>query len=595
MVQPSPCLVANSGCRVLALAVYGGKKVQDQAFDWNTILGDVGVRHHPFYGQLEQADFSGVISRLQQGPGPYHTLANYLIYGAAAVLGREQQASCEALAYHGRLNTKTKAVSLYFWAEEAIAHQQYQTAEGLIVPLLEAYPKDPFLNAMMATCCFYSQDLTRGWPYLNRGLESAPRHKALNSLLCRYLLGDGDLAIAARAASTLLEIEPNDPVAFNTLSRVAPDDVDASLLERFEARALDHTLGPVTCAGIFFDLGRIYEARQNYDRAFDAVSRANDCMKTIPAMAGQIFDADQEYEKFEQRSALFDKLEPCALPTGLTPVFIIGLPRTGSTLLDQALSAHPATIGLGEDEIIPRIVQEAEDLLTAGKVTDAQRRLRVWKARFADHARQKAGDLNLAADLNGETAREKPVRFVVDKMLGNSRHLGFLAKLFPEAVFLNSCRDVMDVGLSIFFSPLHRANIYATNLGTIGDYIALEARVMDFWAQRGLFPRPVHYESLVDAFEPTLRSVMDHIGMEWHQDCLRFHRLKRPVYTYSAHQVRRKIYRQSVGRWRHYENQLKPLADALVSGGITTGDSDQGRPVSAVQGLPSAEPVRLPY
>ncbi len=575
--------MANSGCRVLTLAIYGGKKVQDQAFDWNTILCDVGVRHHHLYPQLDRAEFSDVISRLQQGSGPFDTLANYLIYGAAAVLGREQKASGEALAYHARLNTKTKAVSLYFWAEEAIAHQQYQTAEGLIAPLLEAYPADPFLNAMMASCCFYSQELTRGWPHLKQGLESAPRNTALNSLLCRYLIGDGDLPAAEKAASGLLDIEPNDPVAFNTLSRVAPEAIDARLMERFERCAHDPALGPITSAGIFFDLGRVYEAHQNYDQAFGAVCKANECMKTIPAIAGQIFDADQEYAQFEHQTALFDKLEPCSLPTGLTPVFIIGLPRTGSTLLDQALSAHPSTVSLGEDEIIPRIVQEAEALLKTGKVTDAQRQLRVWKARFADHARQKAAELTLAEGASDTATHAKPVRFVIDKMLGNSRHLEFLTKLFPEAIFINSCRNTMDVGLSIFFSPLHRANIYATDLSTIGDYIALEARVMAFWARRGLSPRVVQYEGLVDAFEPTLRSVMDYIGMDWHEDCLRFHQMKRPVYTYSAHQVRKKIYRQSIGRWRHYEAHLKPLADALLSGGLAADGGDAAPLSSALQ------------
>lgn len=531
--------------------------MQSQAFDWNTILSDVGVRRHPIYSQLEQADFSGVIRQFDHRFDRYGTLANYLIFGAAAVLGRDQQASADALTYHGRLNTKTKAVTLYFWAEEAVAHQQYQTAEGFVAPLLEAYPSDPFLNALMATCCFYSQELPRGWPYLEQGLANAPKHKGLNSLLCRFLLGDGDLQAAEDAAWKLLSIDPIDPVAFNTLSRVAPENIDDRLLERFELRALDGAVGAVTSAGILFDLGRIYEARGNYERAFDAVTRANSRMKAIPQTAGQMFDARHEYEQFETRTTLFDKLEPCRLPTGLTPVFIIGLPRTGSTLLDQALSAHPATIGLGEDDIIPRIANEAEALLVANRVTDAQRRMRQWKSQFVDHAIAKAGEQKQSG------AKGQRLRFVVDKMLGNSRHLGFLAKLFPEAVFINSCRHDMDVGLSIYFSPLHRANSYATDLGSIGEFILLENRIIAHWQRRGLRVLPVVYERLVDNFEQTLRQTMKQIGMNWHDDCLQFHRQKRPVYTYSAHQVRQKVYRKSKERWLHYRAQLAPLQAVL--------------------------------
>lgn len=530
--------------------------MQSQAFDWNGILREVGVRFHPLYPQLEKANFETVVRSFEQDLDPYHTLANYLLYGAAAVLGRHQAASNAALSYHNRLNTKTKAVSLYFWAEEAIAHQQYQTAEGLILPLLEAYPKDPFLNAAMATICYYSQNLSRGMPYLQKGLESHPSSAPLNSLLCRYRLGGGDLEGAQKAALQLLQIEPYDGVALNTLSRVEPAEISSDILERFEVRALSGTLGPVTSAGIFFDLGRVYEAQGRYAKAFDFVEEANKCMRTIPQVSGQEFDADNEYQRFENHCTLFDQLDPCKLPTGLTPVFIIGLPRTGSTLLDQAMSAHPETVSLGEDDIIPRLVEEADALLTQGKVTDAQRNMRVWKAKFADHARERARVQNPAGPSTS-------VRFVVDKMLGNSRNVGFLQKLFPEARFINTRRNPMDVGLSIYFSPLHRANTYATDQSKIGDYINLEHQVMAYWHGLGVKIHPVKYEMLVDDFEPTLRGVMQHIGMAWHDDCLKFHEVERPVYTYSAHQVRRKIYTQSVGRWQNYAAQLLPLAQSL--------------------------------
>lgn len=553
-----------------------------QAYNWNAILEEVGVRHHHLYPELEAANFAALVRQFQQQNDTYETLSAYLIFGAAAVLGREQQASTDALGYHSRLNAKTKAVSLYFWAEEAIAHQQYQTAEGLLAPLLEAYPDDPSLNALVASCCFYSRELARGWAYLNKGIDADPKSKPIISLLCRYLLSEGSLTEAAEAASDLLAIDRFDPVAFNTLSRVAPGEVSPTLTERFEHRALEGSLGPVNSAGVFFDLGRIYEARGEFDRAFDAVTSANACMKSIPSVTGQVFDAGRDYEAFKKQATLFEMLEPCSLPTGLTPVFIVGLPRTGSTLLDQALSAHPATVSIGEDDIMPRIIQEAEALLKEGRITDAQRRLRVWKVQFADHARRVAQNINKT---------NAPLRYVVDKMLGNSRHLGFLAKLFPEAVFINSCRDLRDVGLSVYFSPLHRANTYATDQRAIGDFMALEAKVMSHWATQGLAVEAIQYETLVDAFELTLHRVMGHIGMTWHEDCLKFHKIQRPVYTYSAHQVRKKLYRQSVARWRHYEKQLQPLIATLEANGLL----EKTDTVVAFNGGRQKVPAQLSY
>lgn len=536
--------------------------MHNQPYDWHTILREVGVRHHPVYHLMEAADFAAVVGHFSQDNDPFATLADYLLYGAAAVLGRHQKHAETALAYHARLNAKTKAVSLFFWAEEAVAHMQYRTAEGFVVPLLESYPNDPELNALFATCCLHQQDTVRGRPTLNRGLKAAPEHAGLNSLLCRYLLADGELVAAEDAARHLLELDPFNAFAFNVLSRVSPGKVDDRLLERFEHRALEGSAGPANSASMLFDIGRIYDARGTYERAFDAIVRANDQMKSIPQMAGHTFDGEQEFRQFEDRCRLFDQLSPYDQPTELTPVFIIGLPRTGSTLLDQALAAHPSAVSLGENDIIPTLASEAEDLLRQGDIRQAQAKMPEWRSRFFEQARRQA------VHANGAEGKSLALQFVVDKMLGNSRHLGFLAKLFPEAVILHSSRNIMDVGLSIYFSPLHRANIYATDLQSIGDFIYLEERIMAFWNKRGFPVLPVAYEMMVDDMERVLRQVTAHIGMDWHQDCLEFNKQKRAVHTYSAHQVRKALYRSSKGRWQHYRAQMTPLKKALKSRGI---------------------------
>ena len=536
--------------------------MRNQAYDWSGILNEVDVRRHPLFAQLETADFDRVVRHYLDDADPYRTLADYMLFGAAAVLGRDRQASEAILTYHGRLNAKTKAVTLVFWAEEAIAHQQYSTAEGFIAPLLAAYSNDPHLNALMATCSFYQQNLQKGWSYLKAGLESDPQHLTLLSLLCRYHLGEGDLQAAKASAKRLLASDPLNQIAFNILSRIGPADVDDNLLQRFEHRALEGTDGPTNSAAMFFDVGRIYDARGLYEKAFDAVARANEQMKSIPQVAGRRFSAEQEYQKFVDNCGLYDQLTPNEDATAFTPVFIVGLPRTGSTLLDQALSAHPEGVSLGEDDIIPTIAQEAEDLLRAGKTADAQALIPEWQRRFFERATSEF------SKKKGEEPVNRPLKFVVDKMLGNSRHLGLISKLFPHAVYLNSRRNAMDVGLSIFFSPLHRANLYATDLEAIGDFIVLEERLMAFWEKHGFDVLPVDYEGMVDATEQTLRQVMRHAGISWHENCLDFHQHKRTVHTYSAHQVRKSIYRSSKGRWQNYSAQMAPLRAALQTNNL---------------------------
>ena len=543
-----------------ALACSGGSSMQNQAYDWAGLMEQVAVRHHTMFESLETASFGSVVRYYGEEANPYKTLADYMLFGAAAVLGRDRQASEAVLSYHGRLNDKTKAVTLVFWAEEAIAHQQYATAEGFIAPLLATYSRDPHLNALMASCCFYQQNLSRGWPYLKTGLESAPQSMELNSLLCRYHLNEGDMEAAKKAALVLLDIDPVNQVAFNILSRIAPSDIDDNMLLRFEHRALEGTLGPTNCAALFFDLGRIYDTRGLYEKAFDAVDRANAQMKSIPQVAGRRFNAEQEYQKFVDRCGLYDQLTPNDEGTAFTPIFIVGLPRTGSTLLDQALSGHPECVSLGEDNIIPTIAEEAEALLKAGKVAEAQARIPEWQQRFIEHA---TGEFLKKSDEGGPP---QPLKFVIDKMLGNSRHIGLISKLFPNAVYLNSCRNVMDVGLSIYFSPLHRVNLYATDLEAIGDFIVLEERLMAFWKEHGVEISTVHYEDMVDAMEPTLKQVCEHAGIGWHEDCLHFRDHKRAVHTYSAHQVRKAIYHTSKGRWQNYSAQIAPLRAVLQAG-----------------------------
>lgn len=531
--------------------------MKHQAYDWHEILNGVGVRQHPLYRQLERAEFAGIVTHFEEGADPYAALADYLLFGAAAVLGRYQKPASAALSYLDRLNAKTKAVALVFWAEEAIAHLQYGTAEGFITPLLEAYPDDPVLNAMVATCCFHSQDLARGWLYLKRGLASDGQHVGLLALLCQYQLAEGDMAATEKAARDLLEVDPINSVAFNILSKIGPDKVDDGLLERFEHRALDGIAGPANSASMLFDIGRVYDARGSYVRAFEVVERANEQMKAIPQLAGRSYDADAEFKRFLASTALFDRLSAVEGNGALAPVFIVGLPRTGSTLLDQALAAHPRAVSLGENDIIPTIAKEAEDLLKAGRIAEAQARMPEWRSRFFDLAKRLD---NQRAEARSTDA---PLGFVIDKMLGNSRHLGLLSKLFPEAVFLNSRRDMMDVGLSIYFSPLHRANIYATDLDAIAAFMKLELRVMAYWQDRGVIVLPVDYEKMVEGTELTLRHVLTHIGMDWDEACLRPHLRKQAVHTFSAHQVRKAVYRSSMGRWHHYSTQMAPLQKAL--------------------------------
>lgn len=527
--------------------------MQKQAFDWHATIMEVGARREPLYALLQQGRFTDLLQAFRSGGNnPYQSLALYWLYGAAAILGRSSADTEQVLAYQQRLNEKTRAITLFFWSEEATQHSQHRTAEGLAAPLLEVYPHDPEVNALIARCGLFGQDLTRGWASIKAGLASAPDHLLLLGLKARYQMRDGDMEAARATAERLLALEPDDLTAFTVLSRTSPEALEPEALDRFEALAASDTLGPVPAAGLYYDLGRVLDARGDYAAAFVAIDKANSCMRAAPEVAQHRFNREQEYEGFAAQRRLLSGLKPLQAMPALTPIFIIGLPRTGSTLLDQALSAHPEVTSLGENEHIGTIVAEAEALLEAGRLEEAQASMQGWQWRYMAAAK----------------AQDPSARFVVDKTLGNSRHLGFLARLFPGARFLHARRDPLDVGLSIYFAPLPPAVLYATRLESIADFIAVDDAIVAAWTEAGLDPLPVDYEATVEDMEGVLRRVCDHIGLAFDPVCLKFYESKRAVHTYSAHQVRQPLYQRSKGRSRHYEAQLAPLKAALQDRGI---------------------------
>ena len=524
-----------------------------QAYDWNAIIAEVAVRKHQHYSALEGGDFTALLATLKQAnQTPFSQLDSYMLYGAAAILGRSQSEATAVLAYQSRLNEKTRAVTLFFWAQEAAAHLQHATAIGLIKPLVELFPKDPELNSLIAICYQQQQNLADGWDYIKEGVKHTPDHVGLNSSLGQYYLAEGRLTEAEATARYILTLDHNNVTAFNLLSRTAPNRIFDDLITHFTALAESHTCGPVNSAGLMFDLGRIYDSRGSYELAFCAIEAANTLMKNIPQTTKSSFDETVEFANFSKRRDILANIPQLEVVADITPVFIVGLPRTGSTLLDQALATHPDVASLGETPSVPHVVQETIALQEGGHHREAISHLEAWRTRYLAQA----------------TATNPHARFLIDKTLGNSRHMGFLKKLFPNAKFLHVRRNFMDTGLSIYFAPLLRTNVYATDLAAIAGFIALDEKIIKSWAHRGHGALEVRYEDMVGDMEQTLIRAFKYIGLSWHADCLNFHEKKRAVHTYSAHQVRKAVYKSSQGRWQNYANQLVPCQEALRDRGI---------------------------
>jgi hypothetical protein len=233
-----------------------------------------------------------------------------------------------------------------------------------------------------------------------------------------------------------------------------------------------------------------------------------------------------------------------------TPIFIVGMPRSGTTLVDQILAAHPQVAAAGELTYI-------EDLMSdLPRMVGLERSLEVLSA--LDAATVQAAGQRYWARLQhwGRGAAR-----VTDKMPQNFFYLGLISALFPKARVIHCRRNPLDTCLSCY---MHNFTDFATSLESLGFYYRQYARLMEHW--RRVLPMRMHevqYEELVAQPESASRELIAFCGLEWSATCLAFHERGGAVHTASRLQVRRPIYTSAVERWRRYEKHLQPLQDAL--------------------------------
>jgi hypothetical protein len=236
-------------------------------------------------------------------------------------------------------------------------------------------------------------------------------------------------------------------------------------------------------------------------------------------------------------------------------VFIVGMPRSGSTLVEQILSSHPDIHGAGEVKHLSRAIGLLKDRFPslpkypamAGKITGPQ-------LEIVAKGYQQA--LSAGA---GNSLR------ITDKLLSNYFFLGLINLLFPKARVIHTRRDPVDTCLSGFTKLFKDDMPHSYDLGELGRYYGKYLGLMDYWESvlPAGFMSSVQYEDVVADTEAQARRLVDFLGLEWNEKCLDFHKSDRPVKTASVAQVRKPIYKSAVQRWKKYGDGLQPLVDAI--------------------------------
>jgi len=360
---------------------------------------------------------------------------------------------------------------------------------------------------------------------------------------------------------------PHQDLRCEALARISnlrpPTRVDDPVIGQLQdaaASAVAHA--SMVRANVLFSLGKVYDRLDEFDLAFDAYAKANRCLLRE---AGRPFDRMHSTRLVDAMIAAFPEAAAGAsAATGddrASPLFICGMFRSGSTLIEQVLAGHQNVTPGGELDFLMRLAASRlapfpQSMAAADPTRDAA---------FAEEYR--AHLASLFPDAHAGT-------YITDKRPDNFLLIGLIKRMLPDAKIIHTTRHPMGNGLSIFMQHLHLQVLgYASDLGDIGHYYGQYRRLMAHW--KALYPDSIYdfdYDAFVRDPVPALQGLFAFLGLDWDERTLEFHKLRNTVKTGSYWQVRQPLHGNASGRWRHYEKHLGALRATLLDAGVEIGD-----------------------
>jgi tetratricopeptide (TPR) repeat protein len=434
-------------------------------------------------------------------------------------------------------------------SDEALAH--FQRALAIKPDFAEAHYN-------LANVLRERDDLDAAKVHYERAIAANPGYADAYNNLGAALADLGRPSPAIDAYHKAIALSPRRGAYYLNLAnteRLAANDPHLSAMEALAADA--PALPEQDRIELAFALGKAYYHVGQRERSFQHLLLGNALKRKTLA-----YDEAATLGRLKRIQSVFDaKLLRAGKRKGNpshVPVFIIGIPRSGTSLIEQILASHPIVHGAGEIDAFERVVAEFG---SPDGISPPFPEL----VRFlpAEHLRQ-LGTRYLAAIRAAAPAAAR----IINKMPANYRYAGLIHLALPNARIIHVRRDPVDTCLSCFSTLFTSGGIqYSYDLGELGRYYRAYEALMAHW--RKVLPAgvmlEVQYEGIVDDLETQARRIVAHCGLDWNERCLAFHTTARPVRTASAVQVRRPIYRSSVGRWRPKEELLQPLLAALAA------------------------------
>lgn len=437
----------------------------------------------------------------------------------------------------------------------ALMHQDKLLESRLLVEkLLAARPGDEIALRLLAniqTGQGKHDGAASTYELLLKGSDRSPELWMLYGDTLRFIGRPVDSRVAYQRA---LALDCGFGQAWWALANLDPVAVSDRDIADMKSALADRPDRRESATNLHFALGTAFDARQRHEEAFTHFEAGNRLRRAAqPYRPGEL---SERIERSIETLCAGDLPQLQITGSGQpAPIFIVGMPRSGSTLVERVLGRHPQIEALGELPLVPHIVdalalQNGESTLESRIAALAPGRLRELGRRYLDRAAER---------------RHGGQSFIVDKLHMNWRHLPLILRMLPQARVIDVRRSALDCCWSNH-KLLSRGHPASADLRDIGRYFADYVRLMDHIDT--VAPGRIHrlrYEALVDDIEGETRKMLDYVGVTFEHRTLQFHQSDQPVATASSEQVRRPLNRDGIGAWRPYAQWLVPLREALGS------------------------------
>ncbi len=432
--------------------------------------------------------------------------------------------------------------------------QKFHEALAQATTLLDSDPDNLKLRSIYAVECMQTGKYDAALQAFDEILKEVPRDPVTLTSRGHALKTRGRYDAAVDSYRAALASQPQYGEAYYSLANLKVYSFGDDELRQMRAQDKSADLSHMDRVYLNFALGKAYEDRSDYDAAFDHYARGNALKKCQSRYSADDMSKDLEAQHRVCTSTFFEDRKGTGYDAP-DPIFIVGLPRAGSTLLEQILSSHSQIDGTLE---LPNILSLSQSLRRQARKDGT-----TYPDNLADLTPEELAAIGRTYIDETRVHREQAPLFI-DKMPNNFRHLGLIKLILPNARVIDARRHPMACCFSAWKQLFAEGQEFSYDLADIGRYYSDYVRLMAHWDEvlPGFVLRVAH-EDVVDDLEGQLRRMLEFCGLPFEDSCLEFHQTERNIRTPSSEQVRQPIYRGGLEVWRNFASRLSPLRDAL--------------------------------